>query len=85
MRPRAIDDLTVLSRQQPQLLYSLVLPISSVWNYVPTELLLCRTHGRTRHVGSEAYQRVHVNLMDLGQLDNQLNTCLNRDLSDIGR
>ena len=69
----------------PHILYAPFLSFSSVWDYVPTELFLCKTRGGKRRVGSEAYQRVHVNLMDLGPLDHQLNTCLNRDSSDIER
>ena len=69
----------------PHLLYSPIPYISSVWDYVPAELHLCRTRGETRRVGSKAYQRMHVNLMDLGPLDHQFHTCLNHDLSNIGR
>ena len=69
----------------PHVLYSPVPSISSMWDYVPVEILLCRTHGRTRRVGSKAYQRMHVNLMDLGPLDHQFHTCLNRNLSNIER
>ena len=56
-----------------------------MWDYVPTELLLYRTRGGKRRIGSEAYQRVQVNLMDVGPFDHQLTTGLNRDLSDIER
>ena len=69
---------------QAHLLYLHSPFISSVLDYVPVELLLSRTRGGTRRVGSEAYQSEHVNLMDLGPSDHQFNTCMNRDLSNIG-
>ena len=69
----------------PHVLYSPVPSVYSVCDYVPAELVLCRTRDRTRHVGSKAYQRMPVNLMDLGPLDHQFQTCLNHDLSNIGR
>ena len=69
----------------PHFLYSPVPSISFVWDYVPSKLLLCRTRGGTRRVESKSYQRMHVNLMDLGPLDHQFHMCLNRDLSNIVR
>ena len=42
-------------------------------------------HVVERGALSEAYHRVHVNLMDIGPLDHQFNRRFNRNLSDIRR
>ena len=42
-----------------------------------------KTRGGAIRVGSEAHRRLHINPMDLGPSDHHLNTCFNRDLSDI--